>query len=120
MKKTIMILAVVLASVSMFGQNISGKWYGNLNLHGKQLKVVFHISNSKSGLKATMDSPDQKAFGIPVTFTEFNNSILKLDISKAGIEYVGTLNNEYNFVGVIKQSGEEFPVVLTTDKMAKR
>ena len=120
MKKTIMILAVVLASVSMFGQNISGKWYGSLNLHGKELKVVFHISNSKSGLKATMDSPDQKAYGIPVAFTEFNDSILKLEIKNAGIEYVGTLNNEFNFVGVIKQSGEVFPVVLTTDKTAKR
>jgi hypothetical protein len=120
MKKRIMILAVALASVSMFGQSISGKWYGNLNLHGKQLKVVFHISNSKTGLKATMDSPDQKAYGIPVTLVEFNDSILKLEISNNVIEYVGTLNKDYNFVGVIKQSGEEFPVILTTDKTAKR
>ena len=47
-------------------------------------------------------------------------SILKLEIANAGIEYLGTLDGNYNFVGVIKQSGEVFPVVLTTDKTAKR
>ncbi|MDD4971211.1 MAG: hypothetical protein PHT07_17420 [Paludibacter sp.] len=120
MKKALVVLAVVLASVSMFGQNISGKWYGKLNLNGKELRVVFHISNTKSGLKATMDSPDQKAFGIPVTYTSFNDSIIKLEISNAGIEYLGTLNSEFNFVGVIKQSGEVFPVILTTEKIAKK
>jgi len=120
MKKAMIILAVVLTSISMYGQNISGKWYGNLNLHGKELKVVFNISKSKTGYKATMDSPTQKAFGMPVTNTNFEDSILKLEITNAGIEYTGTLNSEYNFVGVIKQSGEEFQVVLTTDKTAKR
>ncbi|MDP4238239.1 MAG: hypothetical protein Q8904_02045 [Bacteroidota bacterium] len=120
MKKAIMILAVVLTSLSMFGQDISGKWYGDLNLHGKKLRVVFNISKSKTGLRASMDSPDQKSHRIPVTYTNFADSILTLDISNAGIEYLGTLNKEYNFVGVIKQSGEVFPVVLTTDKTAKR
>ena len=120
MKKTILILAVVLASVSMFGQNISGKWYGKLNLNGKELRVVFNISNTRTGFRATMDSPDQKAFGIPVMYTSFNDSIVRLDIPKAGIEYLGTLNNEFNFVGVIKQSGQIFPVILTTEKIAKK
>ena len=46
MKKAIMILAVVLTSVTMFGQNITGDWNGKFNLHGKELKVVFHISKS--------------------------------------------------------------------------
>jgi hypothetical protein len=120
MKKTILILAVVLASLSTFGQNILGKWYGNMDIHGKQLKVVFHIAKTGTGYKATLDSPKQKSFGIPVTNADFTDSVLKLEIANAGIEYLGTLDNNYNFVGVIKQSGEVFPVVLTTDKTAKR
>ncbi len=120
MKKVLLILAVVLASVSMFSQNISGKWYGNMNLHGKQLRIVFKISKYKTGFKATMDSPDQKSYGIPVTYTNFADSILTLNISNAGIEYLGTFSKEYNFVGVIKQSGQIFPVVLTTDKTARK
>jgi len=35
MKKAIMILAIVLTSISMFGQDISGKWYGNLRLYNE-------------------------------------------------------------------------------------
>lgn len=119
MKKVIMILAVVLTSMTMFGQNISGKWYGNLDIRGKQLKVVFHIAKTGSGYRATLDSPNQKSFGIPVTYTHYADSVLRLEIKEAGIEFLGTLNEEYNFVGVIKQSGEVFPVVLSTDKIAR-
>jgi hypothetical protein len=82
--------------------------------------VVFNISKTKTGFKATMDSPNQKSYGIPVTITNFTDSILKLEITNAGIEYLGTLSKDYNFVGAIKQSGQSFPVVLTTDKIAKR
>jgi len=118
MKKTIMILAVVLASVSMYGQNISGKWYGKFDLQGKQQTVVFNIYSTRSGFKATMDSPDQKAFGIPVKYVTFNDSIITLEIPKAGIEYLGTLNNKSNIVGVIKQSGQISPLILITNKTA--
>jgi len=117
MKKAIMILAVVLTSVTMFGQNITGEWNGKFNLHGKELKVVFHISKSNNGLKAKMDSPYQKSFGIPVTKTSFNDSILTLEITEAGIEYLGTFNQYNNFVGTIKmvQSNELFPLILTKE-----
>jgi uncharacterized protein len=114
MKKGLMILAVVLASVSMYGQNITGKWNGKFYLNGKDLTVVFHISKSKSGLKATMDCPDKKSYGIPVTFTNFNDSILKLEIANAGIEYLGTFDKYNNFVGTInlKNSQKLYPLVL--------
>jgi len=119
MKKAIMILAVVLTSVTMFSQNITGEWNGKFNLHGKELKVVFHISKSKTGLKANMDSPFQKTFGIPVTKTSFNDSVLTLEITNAGIEYLGTIDQYNNFVGTIKllQSNELFPLILTKEEI---
>lgn len=119
MKKAIMILGVVLMSMTMFGQNISGKWFGNMDIHGKQMQVVFHITKTYSGYKATLDMPDQKSGSIKVTNANFKDSILKLEVSTEGIEFLGTLNDEFNFVGVIKKSGEIFPVVLTVDKTEK-
>lgn len=115
MKKTIMILAVVLTSTILFGQNITGKWNGKFNLHGKELKVVFHISKSQKGLTATMYSPYQKSFGMPVTYADFNDSVLKLEISNAGIEYLGTFDKDNNFVGTInlKQSQQLYPLILS-------
>ena len=119
MKKAIMILAVVLTSVTMFSQNITGEWNGKFNLHGKELKVVFHISKTKTGLKANMDSPFQKTFGIPVTKTSFNDSVLTLEITNAGIEYLGNIDQYNNFVGTIKllQSNELFPLILTKEEI---
>jgi len=119
MKKAIMILAVVLTSLTMFGQNITGDWNGKFNLHGKELKVVFHISKTKTGLKAKMDSPYQKSFGIPVTNTSFKDSILTLELTKAGIAYLGTIDQYNNLVGTIKmvQSNEIFPLILTKEEI---
>ena len=118
MKKVILILAVVLTSFTMVAQNITGNWNGKFNLHGKELKVVFHISKSQKGFKATMDSPNQKSYGIPVTVTNLNDSILKLEISKAGIEYLGTVDKENNFVGIInlKQTQQFYPLILSKNE----
>jgi len=115
MKKVILILAVVLTSFTMVGQNITGNWNGKFNLHGKELKVLFHISKSKTGLKATMDSPYQKTYGMPVTVTNLNDSILKLEILNAGIEYLGKVDDNNNFVGTIniKQSQQSYPLILS-------
>ena len=119
MKKAIMILAVVLTSATMFGQDITGKWNGKFNLHGKELQVVFNISKTKTGYKATLDSPDKKVKGIPVTVTNFRDSVLKLEISNAGIEYSGTFDKDNQFIGNLKQSDELFPLILSKKMLTK-
>ncbi|HEY6915665.1 MAG TPA: alpha/beta fold hydrolase [Paludibacter sp.] len=117
MKKTILILAIVLSAVNLFGQNISGKWNGLLNIHGRELRIVFDITKNGRSYSATMDSPDQGAMGIPVKTTSYSDSILTLYIAEAGIEYLGDLSKENTFIGMLKQSGELFPLVLTKEKI---
>ncbi|HEY6915060.1 MAG TPA: hypothetical protein VI413_10325, partial [Paludibacter sp.] len=117
MKKTILILAIVLSGVNLFGQNISGKWNGLLNIHGRELRIVFDITKNGRSYSATMDSPDQGAMGIPVKTTSYSDSILTLYIAEAGIEYLGDLSKENTFIGMLKQSGELFPLVLTKEKI---
>lgn len=96
----------------MYGQDITGQWNGIIKVQGMQLSLVFHITKSDSGLTSTMDSPDQKAFGIPVTSTTFENSKLKMVIATANIEYNGEFKSD-NIAGTFKQSGQEFPLNLT-------
>ena len=103
---------MILTANIMYGQDITGQWNGILKVQGMQLSLVFHITKSDSGLTSTMDSPDQKAFGIPVTSTTFENSKLKLVISTANIEYNGEFKGD-NIEGTFKQSGQEFPLNLT-------
>ena len=60
-----------------------------------------------------MDSPDQGAKGIPTTTTSFENSILKITIENAKIEYEGALGKDNIIVGTFKQGGQSFPMNLS-------
>ena len=98
---------------TLFGQNITGQWNGILKVQGTQLRVVFNISKTGTGLSSTMDSPDQGAKGIPVTSTSFENATLKLVVSNLGVEYQGVLDKDNVLVGNFKQAGMSFPLNLS-------
>ncbi len=118
MKNATIIIFILLTSLITYGQDITGQWNGILKVQGTQLRVVFNIVKTDKGYSSTMDSPDQGAKGIPVTSTNFENSVLKLEVSSAKIEYTGELK-ENNFVGDFKQGGQSFSMTLSREKVEK-
>ena len=104
---------------TIFSQDVSGTWNGILKVQGMQLSLVFHINKTENGFSSTMDSPDQKAFGIPVTTTNFENLKLTIAIANARIEYEGVLGADGNINGTFKQSGQSFPMNLSKGKLEK-
>jgi hypothetical protein len=47
------------------GQDITGNWEGKLEVQGKSIPIVFHISKDKTGkYTATFDSPSQQAYNL--------------------------------------------------------
>lgn len=119
MKKFAMVVAFLLTVAGTFGQDITGQWTGILKVQGIQLRVVFNLTKTASGYSSTMDSPDQGAKGIPVSSVSFENSVLKLSVASAGIDYEGTLNKEHIIAGTFKQGGQAFPMELTFLKSEK-
>ena len=119
MKKLIIIILTSLTTLSTYAQDITGQWNGVLKVQGIQLRVVFNIDEVENVYSSTMDSPDQGAKGIPVTSTSFENSILKLVVSNAGIEYEGVLGNDNIVVGNFKQAGQTFPMNLSKEIVEK-
>ncbi len=119
MKKIILIFLVALTSLSIYAQDISGKWSGILKVQGIQLRIVFNITKTENGYSSTMDSPDQGAKGIPVTSIIFKDSLLKIELSNFGITYEGTLNKESAFAGTFIQYGQSFPLVLIKGEVEK-
>ncbi len=117
MKKTLLILITILTTLSMYGQDITGEWNGILKVQGTQLRLVFNISQAGNAYSATMDSPDQGAFGIPVSSISYESPILKIEIATAGIQYEGSLDKGDTIVGVFKQRGGSFPLGLTKRKV---
>ena len=120
MKKIIAFIIITLVTLPMYAQDITGQWNGILNVQGTQLRLVFNITQADKGYSSTMDSPDQGTKGIPVTSTSYENSILKLEISNADIQYEGTLDKKNVFVGTFKQSGQSFPLNLTKEEIEKK
>lgn len=99
----------------VFSQNITGSWYGNLDVHGQKLPLVFHIDKDGNELKSTFDSPTQGAKGIPIKNTLFENDELKFVAPDLGITFTGRFNAE-KIEGTFTQSGLNFPLILTRNE----
>lgn len=119
MKNITLTLLGFLFSYTIYGQSISGKWNGALKVQGTQLRLVFNIVETENGLSSTMDSPDQGAKGIPTKMTSFDNSILKITVANARIEYEGKLGANNIIVGTFKQSGQSFQMNLSKELIEK-
>jgi len=119
MKKSALLLIIILTTITLYGQEITGQWNGILKIQGIQLRIVFHIEKENGEYISTMDSPDQGANGIPVTNTSYDNSTLIFKIASAGIKYEGTLNEENIFIGTFKQAGLSLPLDLSREQTEK-
>ena len=119
MKTAPFLISILLISTFTFAQEITGQWNGALKVQTVQLRLVFNIKKTEAGYSATMDSPDQGAFGIPVTSTSFENDVLKISITNANIQYEGTLGDDNIIIGVFKQAGQSFPMNLSRDEIEK-
>ncbi|MEY3238389.1 MAG: hypothetical protein RI883_2490 [Bacteroidota bacterium] len=117
MFKSLLFIITFLCTFNSFSQEITGQWNGLLKIQGIQLRLVFNISKTETGLTSTMDSPDQGAKDIPTTSTLFENNILTIKIENAKIEYIGTLGSDNKISGTFSQAGQSLPMDLSHDKI---
>jgi fermentation-respiration switch protein FrsA (DUF1100 family) len=118
--RNLAVVLIFLATVChAYSQDITGQWNGALKVQGTQLRIVFNIAKTDKGYASTMDSPDQGAMGYPVTTTTFEGSKLKLEMVNLRAEFNGELK-ENKFEGTFKQSGMEFPMTLSKEKIEKQ
>ena len=95
-------------------QEITGDWYGELNVQGTRLPLVFHISRDEAGYSGTMDSPKQGAYGLGMDEVNFEKNELKLVSKGLAIEYLGTYEEEDELInGIFKQGGMTLPLDLS-------
>ena len=97
---------------SFCGAQVTGDWFGTLKVQGIQMRLVLHISKTDQGLQATLDSPDQAAFGIPVSKTDFVNPKLSLDLTKLGAQFIGELKED-TLSGQWLQAGRQLALSFT-------
>ncbi len=114
--KNFLIIILFLFSTALYGQDITGSWYGAANIQGVKLRIVFHIEQVDGNYTATMDSPDQGVKGIPVTSVNYNNDSLSLSIDNIKFVYNG-LVKEDAVEGKVTQNGMELPLILTRQEV---
>ncbi len=119
MTKNLLICLLLISTTLIFGQDITGEWNGVLKVQGMQLRLVFHVSKTVAGYTATMDSPDQGAKDIPMSKTSYENSVLKIEMAAAQIEYSGKPDSINQIVGIFKQAGQTFPMNLSRKTIEK-
>jgi len=120
MKKNLIIGLLLISSTWVFSQDITGEWNGALHVQGMQLRLVFHISKTDTAFNATMDSPDQGAKDIPMSKVTFENHLLTIEMSAAGIKYTGKPDSTgVVVVGTFQQGGQSFPLNLSRKSIEK-
>ncbi|MBI9071538.1 MAG: alpha/beta fold hydrolase [Melioribacteraceae bacterium] len=110
--KLMVLLCVFLSGVMLNAQEIVGSWVGTLDV-GAPLRIVFNISvDENRHVKATMDSPDQGAFGINVDEVIIDSGLIELKLNSLKGFYKGDIKNADLIEGSWTQSGQNFPLNL--------
>ena len=94
--------------------DVTGDWYGALEITGAKLRLVIHIAKDGDGLKGTMDSPDQGANGLKLDDVAFKDGKLTFVFKAANGSYEGTLKDG-KFEGTWTQNGA-WPLPLSRTK----
>lgn len=105
-------LMTLLLAAFAGAQTIEGDWQGTLKAGGAELRLTLHVTKGDNGaLKATLDSVDQNAMGMPISSITVNNSVLKFEMAEIGASYEGKMNAaDGRITGTWTQGGGSLPL----------
>jgi hypothetical protein len=111
--KRVLILVVLFffgAGIAL-AQNIVGDWQGTLTAGPAELRLVLHITKDADGsFKATLDSVDQGANGIPVTSIALNDSKLNFTVDSVHGAYNGKVGADGTEISGTWTQGQPLPL----------
>lgn len=117
MKNIFVVFFSLIIISTTFADNASklkGSWSGALKISGVELRIVFNVSVESDTLTtATLDSPDQGAYGIKVDRVIFNDNTVRFDVNTIGGYYEGKFNpDSMQIDGMWNQGGQALPLLL--------
>ncbi len=113
LKKFLLIAAVVLCSLGVAAQDYTGTWKGTIQVQSYSIPLVLHIEQTEQGLTASLDSPDQNAFGIKAT-AKVKGEKLEVSVPEIGASYSAKLDGN-TLDGNYSQMGFSTPLKFTRD-----
>jgi len=114
MKKLIGLIVAMAITNFLYAQNLSGSWYGVLEIPGAKLRINFHVKEAGSDFITTMDSPDQGAKGILTDKTTIQGKEISIEAGKLRLVYKATYDAESNELkGTFTQGPGSIPLNLS-------
>lgn len=114
MKKIFLIVILLAAAFNLKAQDVTGDWYGAINVAGAKLHLVLHIKKSGDSYSTVMDSPDQKAMGLGTDKTTVDNNTITIEANRLGIKYTATYKPDSSIInGTFSQGALNTPLILT-------
>ncbi len=102
---------------------MDGDWEGALDAGPAVLHLVMHITTYDDGMTATLDSPDQRNFGLPMTSIVRDGATLRFEMKQMAASYSGTIDAGLaSITGTWMQVGNSLPLAFTrsTEAVARR
>ncbi len=112
-KRLLCALLVTLMSLITVAQDFTGAWKGNIVAGPYTVPIVLNLQQTDEGVTATLDSPEQKAFGIKAKATIKGDQI-NVDINEIGANYKATLKDN-TLDGTYSQMGYSTTLKLTRE-----
>lgn len=100
-KKSLALFVIAVAAACVaHAQDITGDWQGTIRTGMGELRLVLHVARNTDGtLKASIDSPDQGAAGVPIDSITLEANKLRFASAALKASYEGTLKGNESING---------------------
>lgn len=112
MKTFLLFLTVLLFSLSVYSQDISGRWSGVLEVSGRKIPLSFNIVKDEDKFSAIMETISKDLSNKTVIPVNFETPKLKFQMDEFGAEFVGELEQDNKMNGTYTQNGTTYSVTL--------
>jgi pimeloyl-ACP methyl ester carboxylesterase len=115
------LLAASVVSAQAPAPSVAGSWEGSIDAMGTRLRIGVAITRQPDGaLTATMDSPDQGAYGLALSDVTFAGGVLRFVLKAANGSFEGTLNAAGSEIaGTWTQAGALPLTLKKVDKLSR-
>lgn len=90
----IYVVVLLMTTMSCKSQKFAGDWSGRIPRGNGSLALVVHLKQTGNTWQGTMDSPDQQAFGIPLSSVTVVGDSLSIAVQDLLLSYKGKLKND--------------------------
>ena len=90
---------------------LEGSWTGKLKVGTMSLTLVLHLEQADGYVKASLDSPDQSAYGIPAIKEFLSDDSVAVKVETIGATYRAKLK-EGKLDGTFSQMGMKIPLEM--------